>query len=101
MYTKHTSLRVIILVACFGFEGWIWVLIASVPDLSILVTYIKISSTRLLANMPEFFFCYLQTSVTSKFTENLLVTDICQLQIHRFFASDNRLSVANLPHFCY
>ena len=33
----------------FGFEGWIWVLIASVPDLCILFTFIigKIESSSL------------------------------------------------------
>ena len=29
----------ILLISRFGFEGWIWVLIASVPDICILFTY--------------------------------------------------------------
>ena len=43
------------------------------------------------ANIPSY--CFLQTSVTSKFTnEKLLVTDVCQQQIHQLFISDRRLS---------
>ena len=49
----------------------------------------------------SFMSLYLQTSVTSKFTKQLLVTDVCQQQIYRLFASDRRLSVAKLPTFCY
>ena len=29
----------------FGFDGWIWVLIASVPDLCILFTFMKLKPT--------------------------------------------------------
>ena len=32
-------LVIIIITSRFGFEGWIWVLIASVPDLCILFTF--------------------------------------------------------------
>ena len=32
-------LFVILVISHFGFEGWIWVLIASVPDLCILLTF--------------------------------------------------------------
>ena len=31
----------ILVISCFGFEGWIWVLIASVPDLCILFTFFQ------------------------------------------------------------
>ena len=34
---------VILVISCFGFEGWILVLIASVPGLCILFTFISIS----------------------------------------------------------
>ena len=33
-------LFVILVISRFGFEGWIWVLFASVPDLCILFTFI-------------------------------------------------------------
>ena len=32
-------LFVILVISSFGFEGWIWVLLASVPDTSILFTF--------------------------------------------------------------
>ena len=40
-------------------------------------------------------------SVTSKITENSLVTDICHQRIFGIFAGDRHLSAANLPTFCY
>ena len=46
-----------------------------------------------LANFSSF--CELQSTVTNKFTENLLVTDDCQQQISRLLASDSRLSPAS------
>ena len=44
------------------------------------------------ANLPNI--CYLQSTVTSKFTEYLLLTVDCHQQIYRFFAIDSRLSPA-------
>ena len=38
------------------------------------------------ANMPSV--CYLRSSVTRKFTEYLLLTDVCQQQISRILAID-------------
>ena len=38
-------------------------------------------------------FCYWESSDTSKFTEYLLLTDICQQQISRLLASDICLSL--------
>ena len=38
--------------------------------------------------------CYLQSTVTSKFTEYLLLTIDCHQQIYRIFAIDSRLSPA-------
>ena len=35
-------LFVILVISHLGFEGWIWVLFASVPDLCILLTFINI-----------------------------------------------------------
>ena len=62
------------------------------------VTFARIIGWQLsAANMPSY--CYLQTSVTSKFTKILLVTDVCQQQIHRHFPSDRRLPVANFRLF--
>ena len=54
-----------LVISRFGFEGWIWVLIASVPDLCILFTS-KVSS-QILAKFgthPSFYACphYLQVS---------------------------------------
>ena len=39
--TLCTGLFVIYVISRFGFEGWICILIASVPDLCILLTFIK------------------------------------------------------------
>ena len=49
MTTKRSEIKQIYLVTSerfngFAFEGWIWVLIASVPDLSILFTFINLAS---------------------------------------------------------
>ena len=44
------------------------------------------------ANLP--IICYLQSTVTSKFTEYLLFTVDCHQQIYRIFAIDSRLSPA-------
>ena len=52
-----------------------------------------------LANLP--IICYLQSTVTSKFTEYLLLTVDCHQQIYRIIAIDSRLSPANLPNICY
>ena len=38
---RHSSLSVILVIFRFGFEGWIWVLIASVPGLCIRFTFNK------------------------------------------------------------
>ena len=57
-----------------------------------------IYSSLSLANFSSF--CYLQSTVTSKFTENLLVTDDCQQQISRLLASDSRLSPASSLKKC-
>ena len=35
----HMFSFVILVISRFGFEGWIWVLVASVPDLCILLTF--------------------------------------------------------------
>ena len=37
---KSVLFVIILVISCFGFEGWSWVLIASVPDLCILLTFI-------------------------------------------------------------
>ena len=64
------------------------------------------------ANLP--IICYLQSSVTSKFTDYLLFTVVCHQQIYRLFAIYidchqqvyrifaiySRLSPANLPNIC-
>ena len=44
------------------------------------------------ANLP--IICYLQSTVTSKFTDYLLFTVDCHQQIYRIFAIDSRLSPA-------
>ena len=44
------------------------------------------------ANLP--IICYLQSTVTSKFTEYLLLTVDCHQQIYQIFAIDSRLSPA-------
>ena len=44
------------------------------------------------ANLP--IICYLQSTVTSKFTKYLLLTVDCHQQIYRIFAIDSRLSPA-------
>ena len=36
LMSQYTRLFVILVISRFGFEGWIWVLTASVPDLCIL-----------------------------------------------------------------
>ena len=36
----YWTLFVILVISRFGFESWIWVLIASVPDLCILFTFL-------------------------------------------------------------
>ena len=36
---RKSVLFVILVISCFGFEGWSWVLIASIPDLCILLTF--------------------------------------------------------------
>ena len=56
---------------------------------TVFVIYSRLS----LANFSSFF--YLQSTVTSKLTENLLMTDDCQQQIPRLLASDSRLSPAS------
>ena len=54
--------------------------------------------------MPSF--CYLRTSITNKFIDNLLsvsskfsdfllLTDVCQQQIYRLLATDRHLSIAS------
>ena len=43
--------------------------------------------------------CYLQSTVTSKFTEYLLFTVDCHQQIYRIFAIDSRLSPATPFYF--
>ena len=45
--------------------------------------------------------CYLQSSVTNKFTDYLLFTVDCHQQIYPIFAIYSRLSPANLPIICY
>ena len=42
-------LFVILVISCFGLEGWIWVLIASVPDLCILFTFNDTSSQNVVS----------------------------------------------------
>ena len=39
MFSFVFRLFVILVISGFGFEGWIWVLIASVPDIWILFTF--------------------------------------------------------------
>ena len=41
-------LFVILVISRFGFEGWIWVLIASVPDLCILFTFFEKKKSLIL-----------------------------------------------------
>ena len=50
-------------------------------------------------NLPKI--SYSQSSVSSKLTDYLLVTVICQQQMFRIFAIERRLSPANLPNICY
>ena len=40
----------ILVISLFGFEGWIWVLISSVPDLCILFTLITIVDSTVVVN---------------------------------------------------
>ena len=39
MFSLYFDFFVILVISCFGFEGWSWVLIASVPDLCIFFTF--------------------------------------------------------------
>ena len=42
MFSLYFDYFVILVISRFDFEGWIWVLIASVPDICILFTFINI-----------------------------------------------------------
>ena len=44
---RKSVLFVILVISCFGFEGWSWVLIASVPDLCILLTFTTFTLRKL------------------------------------------------------
>ena len=50
MFSFVFRLFVILVISHFGFEGWVWVLIASVPDRCILFTFIILKQDY-LANM--------------------------------------------------
>ena len=39
LVSRLITVEVVYINSRFGFEGWVWVLIASVPDLCILFTY--------------------------------------------------------------
>ena len=34
-----TTVFVIVVISCFGFDGWVWVLIASVPEVCIIFNF--------------------------------------------------------------
>ena len=42
MFSFVFLLFIIVVISRFSFEGWIWVLVASVPDLCILFTFMEI-----------------------------------------------------------
>ena len=39
LFSLYFELFVILVISRFGFEGWIWILMPSVPDLCILFTF--------------------------------------------------------------
>ena len=47
MFPLYFLLFVILIISRFGFEGWIWVLIASVPDLCIFFNDLTVRVRRL------------------------------------------------------
>ena len=46
MFSLNFDYFVILVISRFGFEGWIWILIASVPGLCILFTFMLVYSFR-------------------------------------------------------
>ena len=48
IFSLYFQLFVTLVISQFGFEGWIWFLIALVPDLCILFTFMSVEVTMFL-----------------------------------------------------
>ena len=53
MFSFVFLLFVILVISRFGFEIWIWVLSASVPDLCILFTFMNVETPHQNLNLPD------------------------------------------------